>query len=656
MAHTIIGLDIGSYSVKVSTVSASFRTLQWTNFREYVIPHGERDRPERAADEALQKVAEAARELNPMAVTAIGADRVMTRFVALPFSDRKRIDSVLGFELEGQLPYGVDDFLYAYERLPSVEENHSTVFAAAVTRQHMGAHLEKLSELGLDPRVVTINAAAYLNLGAHIQAGECTALIDIGHHTSDICIMLDGELVLARSVGRAGLGVTQAIAERLELSFEEAEELKHTEGRLPGPDSGQDVPIVGAAVEALSPLLVAIRQSIRAQAERTQRSVDSIFLTGGTSRLVNIRHWLQAELGVTVNNVSLSTMPFCKVNQPDHDLDGAAVSLGLALMPTREAQRTENLNFRRGQYGYEGDFKFLRDKMKTLIAMAAVLLIAGLSWAYVLNARLEKKLVNQRALLSDFTGEHLGKASKNFKKTVERLKRPQQTQKGETGFPPMSAIAVLDTITRIQDEMNREAEVATAGGPTGRQTPRANPIRNRMEDRRVRSRPGISNRIGNPRGGLTPLGVPSAPTGRPSTVRKETPTAPLDLKKEWKSSRATTDKSGGDDDAGDPEGTEEDSGPSAAAQAKKIELRAMNIDVFGSTNVVAETHPSNPEGQEDFRKRLNKIECFTDAKLHDQGTVNDDRHPGWRKFKVTFRIKCPSPKGSNGKDRKESDR
>ena len=49
MAQTIIGLDIGSFSVKVATVTASFRSFAWTGYREYAIPHSERDRPERAA-------------------------------------------------------------------------------------------------------------------------------------------------------------------------------------------------------------------------------------------------------------------------------------------------------------------------------------------------------------------------------------------------------------------------------------------------------------------------------------------------------------------------------------------------------------------------------------------------------------------------------
>ena len=38
MAQTIIGLDIGSFSVKVATVTASFRSFAWTGYREYAIP------------------------------------------------------------------------------------------------------------------------------------------------------------------------------------------------------------------------------------------------------------------------------------------------------------------------------------------------------------------------------------------------------------------------------------------------------------------------------------------------------------------------------------------------------------------------------------------------------------------------------------------
>ena len=62
MAQTILGLDIGSYSVKVATLQASFRSLNLTSVEEYIIPHAGRARPERSAAEVLERVAVRAKE------------------------------------------------------------------------------------------------------------------------------------------------------------------------------------------------------------------------------------------------------------------------------------------------------------------------------------------------------------------------------------------------------------------------------------------------------------------------------------------------------------------------------------------------------------------------------------------------------------------
>ena len=57
-----------------------------------------RARPERSAAEVLERVAVRAKEKDAVVVAALPGDRVMTRFVTLPFDDPKRIESVLGFE------------------------------------------------------------------------------------------------------------------------------------------------------------------------------------------------------------------------------------------------------------------------------------------------------------------------------------------------------------------------------------------------------------------------------------------------------------------------------------------------------------------------------------------------------------------------------
>ena len=115
MAQTIVGLDIGSYSVKVATISASFRSFSWTGYREYEIPHNVRDKPEQAAARMIRDFSHVTKPTNAAMVCAVPGGRVMTRFLTLPFSDPKRVDSVLGFELEGMLPVGVEDMVYSYQ-------------------------------------------------------------------------------------------------------------------------------------------------------------------------------------------------------------------------------------------------------------------------------------------------------------------------------------------------------------------------------------------------------------------------------------------------------------------------------------------------------------------------------------------------------------
>ena len=152
MAQTILGLDIGSYSVKVATLQASFRSLSLTTVEEFIIPHAGRSRPERSAAEVLERVALRAKEKDAVVVTALPGDRVMTRFVDLPFDDPKRIESVLGFELEGLIPLTVGDMVYAYQPNGREESGDYQVFAAATQPDTIANYLESLSDAGLDPR------------------------------------------------------------------------------------------------------------------------------------------------------------------------------------------------------------------------------------------------------------------------------------------------------------------------------------------------------------------------------------------------------------------------------------------------------------------------------------------------------------------------
>ena len=103
MAQTIIGLDIGSWAVKAVVLESTLRKTQLAGFHSHHVPADTTGGALEGEVEAA--IAATVRATGGEAIAAaIPGSWVLTREVTLPFSDDKRIASVLGFQLESTLP------------------------------------------------------------------------------------------------------------------------------------------------------------------------------------------------------------------------------------------------------------------------------------------------------------------------------------------------------------------------------------------------------------------------------------------------------------------------------------------------------------------------------------------------------------------------
>jgi general secretion pathway protein L len=646
MAQTIIGLDIGAYSVKVATITASFRAFTWTNYREITIPHSERDQPERAAAHALAEVSSDLKAVGAVVVCGLPGYKVMSRFISLPFDDPKRIDSVLGFELEGQIPLSVEQMVYSYQVTGKNEEGQSEVFAAAVQREYMSRYMDTLKEAGVDPRILTLDTTSYLNLYDHLVGAGTVAFLDIGHRSTNVCVVQEGQLRMARSIGRGGMAVTQAIANELSLDFEEAERHKHEEGAVPFGPTPVNTQVAGLVEEALRPLVLGVNQSLRAYEREHSDVVGKVLVMGGGARIRNLLPWLELQLNMSVQRAAFETLEFNRSSEQSPDISSAGKGVGLALTQVAGSKHLNTLNFRRGDFAYEGDFEFIKDKFKVLMAMAAVLLIAASAYAYERNSNAQQVLDYQYKLLGDFSEQHMDERYTSFKKTLKDLTKASSPEDEMNFFPPMTAVAVLEKITAIQMAINNEAGAATPGGPIGGDPPkgpRLDRVRGALKALKGLRDDPMRNRASPPRGigdrpdasifersGLRPprRGSPRPSTGGPRVGNKAD----------------TGSSKPGDTNAGD----EKKGVIKTGAVPTKIELSIINIDVFGDVEVTAETHESNVTGKELFRQRLDQERCFTGLKRRDIGPVVagvGGRHADWVRFEVTFQVKCPKKNG-----------
>jgi len=78
---------------------------------------------------------------------------VSLRTFFLPFRDRRRLDQTVPFELESQVPFGLDDVVVDYQVVHR-DRTGSSVLAALVQRKDLEDHLAVLAAAGLDPKIV----------------------------------------------------------------------------------------------------------------------------------------------------------------------------------------------------------------------------------------------------------------------------------------------------------------------------------------------------------------------------------------------------------------------------------------------------------------------------------------------------------------------
>lgn len=291
MATRILGIDLGTYAVKVLVAAPGFRHLTPIELIERPLPPPAAE-GEPHWERAARALADLVREhrLDTDAVyTAVGGDQLFIHVLEFAFRNLRRSDleKAVGAELEGILPVDLEDMVYGFESLPAdlgaiagsaagepaaadrpVSDDEPTavrgdtpgpagplahgpaaapaegmrVLACAMEIERTRHLIELLGGHGAEPRAVLAAPAAYAAAAERIEAaamegepafagsGGPLALIDVGHTRTHVCVVASGRPVYARSISRGGRQVTEAIHRALGLSLEDAERAKHEAG------------------------------------------------------------------------------------------------------------------------------------------------------------------------------------------------------------------------------------------------------------------------------------------------------------------------------------------------------------------------------------------------------------------------------------------
>jgi general secretion pathway protein L len=450
----ILGLDLGSHCVKGMVVDP--RPGAQAAFEE--VRRGEGDRAETlkaALTELLGRLPPA-----DQVVVSLPGPTLATHLVSLPFSDPKRVEATLPFEVEGQLPFDLDEAAFDYQPIGAPAADGKTDLLVGVVRKtELVSLLATLAEAGVDPRIVTHPAVAYQNLLAHLPVPEGfqqpVAILDMGHERTSLAIGTpDGALAFARTFAGGGKELTRALAQEFRTDPHEAAHWKESSGAMGDAAQGPDAERAsGAFIRGLQPILRELRPSLKAYGARSHRTVGRIFLCGGSAKLPGLAEQLEKDLGIPVEPLRLKETAGAL---PEGAGPSAMQCFALALRGKQTGPRAPRFNLRRGELAFKGNYDYLREKVGRLAAFAASILILLIGLGIVRNVvlgRVETRVDDQ---LCRTTKQALGTCEKNYDKALNMLRGEKSPA---AALPQMTAVNLLAELTsRIPEDAHAQLD------------------------------------------------------------------------------------------------------------------------------------------------------------------------------------------------------
>jgi general secretion pathway protein L len=403
MMKSVLGLDVGSHTVKAVELRQTFRGLEPVQMRLH--PRAEPDAP---IDELLRRFVRMHQLSTEHVVSAIPSDRLSTRRMEFPFRDRKKLAHAVPFEVEGEIPFELERVLVGWE-IVGGDRSHAVVAVSLAQKRDVSRLLGELREAACEPRILEAEGLVLGNLASLFELEGTRLLADVGHRKTTFCLLLEGRPIAARSIPVGGRHVTEGLAQDLGLSWEEAEQVKCEEGLFHA--GGQ--PRSQRAVASLDRIAREIVRTLEAREAELggspEKHVASVDLCGGSARLLGLDAYLTERVGIPVARLAPPPRPEHAALVAGGDPALFAPALALALRST--AQARTRMNFRQDEFAYRTDLRrFLGRDLRPTIALAGtalVLGIAGVATAITLESRRAARLeeANQRLYAEAFPGQ-----------------------------------------------------------------------------------------------------------------------------------------------------------------------------------------------------------------------------------------------------------
>ncbi|MDA3799642.1 MAG: type IV pilus assembly protein PilM [Kiritimatiellae bacterium] len=276
---------------------------------------------------------------------SISGQAVFPRYVKLPPVEGDKIQQIVEYEAQQNVPFPIDEVVWDYQLLDDGLDDEKKVMLVAVKTENVTALTDCVQTLGLEPEIIDTAPLALYNLVRmsypEITTDACTMVLDIGARSTNL-VFVEGNKVFSRSITVAGNTISQEIMKEFNLTFEEAEKLKKEKavvalGGVYSMSEDPDTEKISKIVRnVLTRLHAEVNRSINFyRSQQSGSAPTSILLAGGSSIIPHLNTFFNEKLRVDVEYLnpfkSISISPNISVDQLNADVTvlGEVVGLGV---------------------------------------------------------------------------------------------------------------------------------------------------------------------------------------------------------------------------------------------------------------------------------------------------------------------------------------
>src|SRR5882724_9986048 len=385
---------------------------------------------------------------------AVAGQSVFARFVKLPSVEEEKIDRIIAFEAQQNVPFPIDEVVWDYQLVGGGADEQLQVVQVAIKSDLLEGINAAVEAAGLRPTVIGVANMALYNAFRYNYSDvtDSSLVVDIGARTTNLLFIEPGK-IFSRSVPIGGSSITTALAREFNEPFAAAETRKRESGFVSlggayADPSDADVARMSKIIRStMTRLHAEIMRSISHYRSQQQGKAPArIYLCGGSSGMPYMREFFQEKLQVPieffnpVRNVAIANEADARQIGRSAHLLGELVGLALRAV----ASCPMELNLRPASVVRDHE---IRRRRPFLIGAAACIIAALLGWSvFYLHAAGVFRAIKQQVDTKVAT-------LRGFQTKIDGIRKEATTLDG-VALPLLEAVSARSFWPQLLEDLN----------------------------------------------------------------------------------------------------------------------------------------------------------------------------------------------------------